>query len=88
MRPPKNDFSKSLIPFEQHETVLAVVELSLRTWLVGGMVPGVHRDPLKKLAPDANTLLRRLHRWRDEAIKAGHKITRIVVTYEAGRDGF
>jgi len=31
MPQPKNDLSKSLIPFEQHETVLAVVELSLRT---------------------------------------------------------
>jgi transposase len=88
IRPPKNDLSKSLIPFEQHETVLAVVELSLRTWLVGGMVPGVHRDPLKKLAADENTLLRLVHRWRDEAVKASHRITRIIVTYEAGRDGF
>ena len=29
-----------------------------------------------------------LHRWRDEAKKAGHAIKRICVAYEAGRDGF
>lgn len=88
MLQPKNDLRKSLIPFEQPKTVLAVVELSLRTWLVGGIVPGVHREPLKKLAADENALLRLVQRWRDEAVKAGHTITRIVVTYEAGRDGF
>jgi hypothetical protein len=26
--------------------------------------------------------------WRDEAVKAGQTITRIVVAFEAGRDGF
>jgi transposase len=88
MLQPKNDLSKSLVAFEQHKTVLAVAELSLRTWLVGGIVPGVDRDPLKKLAADENALLRLVHRWRDEAVKAGHRITRIIVTYEAGRDGF
>jgi transposase len=31
---------------------------------------------------------RLLHRWRDEAIKAGRAIGRIAVAYEAGRDGF
>jgi transposase len=29
-----------------------------------------------------------LHRWRYEANRSGHKITRIAVAYEAGRDGF
>jgi len=29
-----------------------------------------------------------LHRWRDEAIRAGEKITRIALAFEAGRDGF
>ena len=29
-----------------------------------------------------------LYRWRDEAVKAGRKIKRIVVAFEAGRDGF
>jgi hypothetical protein len=29
-----------------------------------------------------------LHRWRREARQAGHSIKRIVVAFEAGRDGF
>jgi transposase len=48
----------------------------------------VERQPLKKLAPDEDGLLKLLERWRAEAEKAGHKITRIAVAFEAGRDGF
>ena len=88
MREPKDDLSKSLVALEQHTTLIAAVELSLASWLIGGIVPGIGRDPLKKLAPDQAALLRLLHRWRDEAVKAGHIITRIVVAFEAGRDGF
>jgi transposase len=48
----------------------------------------VERQPLKKLAADENELLKLLERWRAEAEKAGHKIDRITVAFEAGRDGF
>src|SRR6266478_4052541 len=33
-------------------------------------------------------LMRVIERWRDEAIRAERMITRIVLAYEAGRDGF
>src|ERR1700691_653384 len=49
---------------------------------------GRERQPLKKLAVDESTLLKLLHRWREEAAKAGHRIKRIAVSFEAGRDGF
>ena len=88
MPQPKDDLSRSLVALEQDKTLIAVVELSSATWLVGGMVPGIKREPLKKLAPDPEALLTLLHRWRDEAMAAGHAITRLVVAFEAGRDGF
>jgi transposase len=81
---PPNDLSRSLAPMVQDHTLVAVVELSLSSWLVAGVVPGIERQPLKKLEPDEAGLLRLLHRWRDEAIKND----RIAVAYEAGRDGF
>ena len=88
MRQPKDDLSRSLVAFDQNTTIVAAVELSSRTWLVGGVVPGIVRNPLKKLMPDEQALLKLLYRWRDEAKKAGQKIKRIVVAFEAGRDGF
>ena len=83
-----NDLKKSLVALDQDSTLIAVVEISQSTWLVAGLVPGVDRQPLKKLAADEAALLQLLYRWRDEATRAGHAIDRIAVAYEAGRDGF
>lgn len=87
-QPQPNDLSRSLTALEQDGTLVAVIEMSQSSWLVAGIVPGVERQPLKKLAPDEAALLRLLQRWRDEAAKSGRSITRIAVAYEAGRDGF
>jgi transposase len=83
-----DDLSRSLVAFEQNSTLVAVVEMSQSSWLVAGLVPALARQPLKKLEPEASGLLRLLERWRGEAAKIGRTITRIVVAYEAGRDGF
>ena len=69
-----NDLSRCLTEFDPHTTLIAVVELSLSSWLVAGMVPGMERNPLKKMAPDEAGLLRLLEKWREEAIKAGSTI--------------
>ena len=61
--------------------------MGLKSWLIAGIVPGVGRGPLKKLEADEAGVVRQLHRWRDEATKAGRKIKRLVVAFEAGRDG-
>src|SRR5438067_7074007 len=83
-----NNLSRSLIALEPASTLIAVIEMSLSSWLVAGIVPGVERQPLKKLAVDENALLKLLNRWREEAEKAGRGIERIAVAFEAGRDGF
>ena len=86
--PQLNDLSRSLVTLEQTATLIAVIELSRSSWLVAGIVPGVERQPLKKLVVDESALLKLLHRWRQEAEQAGHRIERIAVAFEAGRDGF
>ena len=83
-----NDLSRSLTALEPDGTLIAVIEMSLSSWLVAGIVPGVERQPLKKLAVDESALLKLLHRWREEAKKAGRRIERIAIAFEAGRDGF
>src|SRR3989440_8253108 len=85
---PGQALSRSLVALDQNSTIIAVVELSQSSWLVGGMLPGIERQPCKKLEPSAERLLGLLHRWRDEAVRAGKTITRIALAFEAGRDGF
>src|ERR1700733_7582453 len=86
--PQLNDLSRSLAILEQDATLIAGIEMGQSSWLVAGIVPGVERSPLKKLAVDESALLKLLHRWREEAEQAGHRIKRIAVAFEAGRDGF
>src|ERR1700693_2138236 len=83
-----NDLSRSLAVLNGDSTLIAVIEMSQSSWLVAGIVPGVERQPLKKLAVDESALLKLLNRWREEAEKAGRRIERIAVAFEAGRDGF
>jgi hypothetical protein len=48
--PQPNDLSRSLVALDQDSTIIAVVELSQSSWLVAGVLPGIERQPRKKLA--------------------------------------
>jgi transposase len=80
--------SKCLAALKQDSTIVAVIELSSKNWLLAGIVPGIERHPLKKFKADEQQLLAHLYRWCAEAKKAGHPINRVCVAFEAGRDGF
>ena len=86
--PQANDLSRCLVTLEQDNTLIAVIELSQASWLVAGIVPAIERQPVKKIEADEVALLRLLERWRDEATRAGRRIMRVCVAFEAGRDGF
>jgi hypothetical protein len=55
--PQPNDLSRSLVALDQNSTIIAVVELSQSSWLVAGMLPGIERQPHKKLEPSPERLL-------------------------------
>jgi transposase len=69
-----DDLSRSLVALEQDTTLIAAVELSQSSWLVGAIVPGLEHQP-----PDPSALLKLLVRWRDEGVTAGRTIRRIVL---------
>jgi transposase len=83
-----DDLSRSLVALEQDSTLICVIEMSQSSWLVAALAPGLARQPLKKLEPREDDLLSLLERWREECGRAGHPIKRVVVAFEAGRDGF
>lgn len=83
-----DDLSRSLVAFDQDSTLVVVVELSQSRWLVSGLLPGVARNRLKGLAADCEALLGLLARWRQESERTGRQVRRVVLAYEAGRDGF
>src|SRR5437899_1269590 len=87
--PQPNDLSRSLVALDQNSTIIAVIEMSQSSWLVAGMLPGIERQPHKTLEPSPERLLAVLHRWRDEAVRAGRTITRIsdLIGTVVGRAG-
>ena len=80
--------SRATAAFDQESTLVVVIEMSRSAWLVTGLLPGVERHPLKKLQPDPERVFSIVNRWRDECRECGREIERLVVAYEAGRDGF
>ena len=66
---------------DPHTTIVAAVELSKKTWLVAGHVPGLERRPLTRTDDHANGLLRILTAWRKRGEQAGRTIARIVVAH-------
>lgn len=64
------DAGRSLTALKQDNTVIAVNEQA--KWLIAELVPGLERQPLKKIDADA-PLLKLLQRRRDEAGPAGYK---------------
>ncbi len=85
---PGQALSRSLVALDQNSTIIAGVELSQSSWLVGGMLPGIERQPCKKLEPSPEPLLALVLRWRDEAVRAGRTITRIALAFEPAATAF
>jgi transposase len=75
--------------FDHDSTLVLALELSGKGWEVGAVLPGVTRRPRRGLAPrDLPGLLKQIERWKAEAQRVGRSVHRVVLTYEAGRDGF
>jgi hypothetical protein len=53
-----NDLSRSLTPLKPDGTLIAVIEMSLSSWLVAGIVPGIERQPSGSTARSAGGLER------------------------------
>src|SRR5260370_254207 len=61
-----NDLNQSRIVLKQDSTLIAVIEMSFSSWLVAGIVPGVGRQPVKKLAVHESAFRKPLKRWREQ----------------------
>ena len=84
-----DELSCSRTALDMDCTMVVVLEMGKFTWMLNAIVPGVARWSLKKLSVNKDGLLSQLHSWRDEAEKkSGCRISRICLSYEAGRDGF
>lgn len=83
------DPRKPTTAFDHTTTLVMVLELSGKSWQLGASVPGASRRPLRSIAVgDVAGILKTIERWKAEADKGGYRMSRVVLGYEAGRDGF
>ena len=84
-----HDTHSTAATFDHASTLVVALELSGKSWRAGAVVPGVARRPQRGLAVgDMTGLLKVIRQWRSQAREAGRRVQRVVLTYEAGRDGF
>jgi transposase len=83
------DAHRPATALDHDSTLVVAMELSGKSWQLGAVAPGVQRRPKVGVkGGEMKEVLRAIERWKAEAAKAGKTIARVVVGYEAGRDGF
>jgi transposase len=75
--------------YDHNTTIVAVLELSGKNWLLGAVAPGLSRRTKRSFeARNVEAVVWALEQAKGESAKAGFEVARIVVGFESGRDGF
>lgn len=69
-------------------TIIGALELSERKWVLAVQFPGNNRHSRHSLEASCSDLFGLIERLKARCAAAGHKIERVILTHEAGRDGF
>ncbi len=86
---PMFDAHRPAAAFDHDSTLVLALETSGKAWDLGAVVPGVNRRPKKRFEPRAvAAIMAQIDKLKDDALRAGRAVARVVLTYEAGRDGF
>lgn len=69
-------------------TIIGALELSENKWVLAVQLPGVKRHTRHVLEASGEELAELIERLKARCAAAGHPIARVILTHEAGRDGF
>ena len=73
---------------DYNSTIIGALELSEKKWVLAVQLPGAGRHSRHVLDACGDGLLCFVERLRARCAAAGRKIARVILTHEAGRDGF
>ena len=73
---------------DYNSTIVGALELSEKKWVLAVQLPGVSRYSRHVLEACGDGLASFLERLKARCAAAGRKIARVILTHEAGRDGF
>src|ERR1700753_480836 len=73
---------------DYNSTIIGALELSEKKWVLAVQLPGVSRHSRHVLEACGHGLSSFVERLKARCAAAGRKIARVILTHEAGRDGF
>jgi transposase len=73
---------------DYNSTIIGALELSSKKWVLAVQLPGVDRHSRHVLDAGGDGLVSFVARLKARCAAAGREITRVILTHEAGRDGF
>src|SRR5260370_34108645 len=73
---------------DYNSTIIGALELSEKKWVLAVQLPGVGRHSRHVLEACGDGLASFVERLKAKCAAAGRKIARVILTHEAGRDGF
>ena len=73
---------------DYNSTIIGALELSERKWVLAVQLPGVDRHSRHVLDACGDKLVSFVERLKARCASAGRKVARVILTHEAGRDGF
>ena len=73
---------------DYNSTIIGALELSEKKWVLAVQLPGVDRHSRHVLDACGERLVSFVERLTAKCASAGRKIARVILTHEAGRDGF
>ena len=69
-------------------TLIGASELSSKKWVFAVQPPGSKKHTRQVVEPGGSALVEMIERLKARSLAAGRPILRMILTYEAGRDGF
>jgi transposase len=69
-------------------TLIGALELSSKKWVFAVQLPGSKKHTRQVVEPSGSALMEMIERLKARSLAAGRPILRMILTYEAGRDGF
>ena len=73
---------------DYNSTIIGALELSEKKWVLAVQLPGVERHSRHVLDACGDKLVSFVERLKARCVGSGRKIARVILTHEAGRDGF
>ncbi len=78
----------TLVAPDYDRTIIGALELSEKKWVLAVQLPGVKRHSRHVLGASGDELAAFIERLKTRCTAAGHPVARVILTHEAGRDGF